>query len=74
MKVLLAETNDLWRTGQLVGRFSYIFRNVAEMQMRQFFSGHNSLFNNPIGFISMVMANPEGNAIQKCLPKQASIA
>jgi len=69
MKVLLAETNDLWRTGQLVGRFSYIFRNVAEMQMRQFFSGHNSLFNNPLGFISMVMANPEGNAIQKMLAK-----
>ena len=69
MKVLLAETNDLWRTGQLVGRFSYIARNIAEMQMRQFFSGHYSLFNNPIGFISMVMANPEGNAIQKMLAK-----
>jgi hypothetical protein len=69
LKVLIAETNDMWRTGQLVGRFSYIVRNVAEMQMRQFFSGHNSLFNNPIGFISMVMANPEGNAIQKMLAK-----
>ena len=66
-KILLEETNDLWRTAQLVGRASYVFRNIAEMQMRQFFSGHNSLFNNPVGFISMVMANPEGNAFQKAL-------
>ena len=66
-KILLEETNDLWRTAQLVGRASYVFRNIAEMQMRQFFSGHNSLFNSPIGFSSMVMANPEGNAFQKAL-------
>ena len=66
-KVLLEEAGDLWRTAQLVGRVSYILRNVAEMQMRQFFSGHNSLFNNPIGFISMMIANPEGNAFQKAL-------
>jgi hypothetical protein len=37
------------------------------MQMRQFLSGHNSLFNNPIGFISMMIANPEGNWAQKAL-------
>jgi len=70
-KVLLEEAGDLWRTAQLVGRFSYIFRNIAEMQMRQFFSGHNSLFNNPIGFISMMMSDPEGNAIQKMLAKRS---
>jgi hypothetical protein len=67
MKVFLEETGDLWRTAQLVFRVSYILRNVAEMQMRQFFSGHNSLFNSPIGFISMMIANPEGNAFQKAL-------
>jgi hypothetical protein len=66
-KVLLEEAGDLWRTAQLVGRASYIFRNVAEMQMRQFFSGHNSLFNSPMAFISMMIANPEGNAFQKAL-------
>lgn len=66
-KILLEETNDLWRTAQLAFRFSYIIRNIAEMQMRQFFSGHNSIFNSPIGFISMVMANPEGNSFQKAL-------
>jgi hypothetical protein len=71
LKVLAEEAGDLWRTAQLVGRISYIARNVAEMQMRQFFSGHTSLFNNPIGFISMVMANPEGNALQKALVKRS---
>jgi hypothetical protein len=64
-KILLEEMGDLWRTAQLVGRFSYIFRNIAEMQMRQFFSGHNSIFNSPVGFISMMIANPEGNSFQK---------
>jgi hypothetical protein len=66
-RVLLEEAGDLWRTAQLVGRVSYILRNVAEMQMRQFFSGHNSLFNSPMAFISMMIANPEGNAFQKSL-------
>ena len=68
-KILLEETNDLWRTAQLVGRASYVFRNIAEMQMRQFFSGHNSLFNNPLGFIAMVMSDAEGNKLQKMLAK-----
>lgn len=70
-KIFLEETNDIWRTAQLVGRASYVFRNIAEMQMRQFFSGHYSLFNNPIGFISMMIANPEGNALQKALVKRS---
>ena len=68
-KILLAEANDIWRTAQLVGRFAYIFRNIAEMQMRQFFSGHNSLFNNPLGFIAMVMSDAEGNKLQQMLAK-----
>ena len=70
-KIAMEELNDLWRTAQLVGRASYVFRNIAEMQMRQFFSGHNSIFNSPIGFISMVMANPEGNAFQKALAQRS---
>jgi len=71
LKVAAEEAGDIWRTAQLVGRISYIARNVAEMQMRQFFSGHMSLFNNPIGFISMVMANPEGTLIQKKLANRS---
>ena len=73
MKIFLEESGDLWRTAQLVGRASYIFRNIAEMQMRQFFSGHNSLFNNPVGFISMMISDPEGNAIQKMLAKRSKL-
>lgn len=61
-KVLLEEAGDIWRTAQLVFRMSYILRNVAEMQFRQMFSGHNSIFSHPLQFISMVMANgqPKG--------------
>jgi hypothetical protein len=72
-KVLLEEAGDLWRTAQLVGRFAYIMRNVGEMQMRQFLSGHNSLFNNPIGFISMMIANPEGNWAQRALSSRSKL-
>jgi hypothetical protein len=72
-KILLEEAGDLWRTAQLVGRFAYIMRNVGEMQMRQFLSGHNSLFNNPIGFISMMIANPEGNWAQKALSSKSKL-
>ena len=68
-KVLLEEFNDFWRTAQLVGRFAYVTRNIAEMQMRQMLSGHNSLFNNPIGFISTIVANPEGGAFRKYMAK-----
>jgi hypothetical protein len=60
IRVGAEELGDHWRTAQLVFRFSYIIRNIAEMQMRQFFSGHNSLFNSPGAFIAMVIANPEG--------------
>jgi hypothetical protein len=68
-KVLAEELGDVWRTAQLVFRFSYIFRNIAEMQMRQLFSGHNSLISSPLAFLSMVIANPEGNAFQKLVSR-----
>jgi len=68
-KVLLEEFGDIWRTAQLVGRFAYITRNIAEMQMRQMLSGHNSLFTNPIGFISTIVANPEGGAFRQFMAK-----
>jgi hypothetical protein len=70
-RIFVEEFGDLWRTSQLVGRYAYVIRNVAEMQMRQFFSGHFSLFNNPAGFIAMVMANPEGGLIGKTLAKRS---
>jgi hypothetical protein len=72
-RIAVEELGDLWRTSQLVFRFAYIIRNVAEMQMRQFFSGHNTLFNNPIGFISMMIANPDGNWAQKALSTRSKL-
>ena len=56
-KVLAEELGDVWRTTQLVFRVSYIWRNIAEMQMRQMFSGHASMFSHPLQFTAMVMAN-----------------
>ena len=56
-RVLLEEVGDIWRTAQLAFRISYIWRNIAEMQMRQMFSGHASMFSHPLQFAAMVMAN-----------------
>ena len=57
-KVLVEEMGDVWRTAQLVFRLAYVWRNVAEMQMRTMFSGHANAITHPMQFISMVMANP----------------
>lgn len=56
-KMAVEEIGDIWRTAQLVFRVSYILRNIAEMQMRQLFSGHANIFSHPMQFIAMVMAN-----------------
>jgi hypothetical protein len=55
-RALAEELGDVWRTAQLVFRVSYILRNIGEMQMRQMFSGHASIFSHPFQFISFVMA------------------
>ena len=59
------EFNEVWRTAQLAFRISYLVRNVGEMQFRQYLSGHETLLSHPIGYISMMIANPNGNAMQK---------
>ena len=64
-KVAADEIGDYWRTAQLAFRISYTMRNIGEMQLRQFFSGHDSIFKNPLSYIAMAMANPEGTAMQK---------
>ena len=56
-KILVEEMGDVWRTAQLVFRASYIIRNIAEMQMRQMFSGHANIITHPMQFISMMIAN-----------------
>ena len=56
-RILVEEMGDVWRTAQLVFRASYIIRNIAEMQMRQMFSGHANIITHPLQFISMMVAN-----------------
>jgi hypothetical protein len=67
LKVLETELGEHWRTAQLAFRVSYILRNVGEMQVRQYLSGHETLLNHPIGYLAMIAANPKGNAMQKLL-------
>jgi len=63
--VFANDMGDYWRTAQLAFRVSYILRNVGEMQFRQFFAGHESIFNHPIGYMAMAMANPKGTKMQQ---------
>lgn len=58
------QLGDYWRTAQLAFRVSYTMRNIGEMQLRMFFSGHESIFNHPIQFMAMAMANPKGTKMQ----------
>lgn len=51
----------------LVGRISYIQRNILDMQVRSFLGGSSTLFSHPLQFIATMMANPEGSAARKYL-------
>jgi len=64
-EILDNNLGDRWRTAQLAFRAAFILRNVGEMQVRMYLSGHESLFNHPLEFIAMMAANPNGNAAQK---------
>jgi hypothetical protein len=70
-KVAADEIGDYWRTAQLAFRVSYTMRNIGEMQLRQFFSGHDSIFKNPLSYIAMAMANPQGGSMQKLASQYA---
>ncbi len=61
------EMNDIWRSAMLVGRVSYVLRNVGEMQIRQYLSGHETMFSNPLGYMAIMMGSSEGNAFKKFL-------
>jgi hypothetical protein len=69
--VFNTEFGERWRTAQLAFRIAYIMRNIGEMQFRQYFSGHDSLFNHPLGYISMIMANPNGGPAKRFLAQIA---
>lgn len=55
----------------LVGRISYIQRNILDMQVRSFLAGSQTLFSHPLQFIATMMANPEGSAARQYLTKFA---
>jgi hypothetical protein len=69
--VLSAGLGDKWRTAQLAFRAAFIIRNVGEMQVRMYMSGHESLFNHPLQFIAMMAANPNGTGMQKLAASMA---
>lgn len=71
LEVFNETIGDTWRTAQLAFRAAYILRNVGEMQFRQYFSGHDSLFNHPFSYIAMIAADPEGGAFRKFLAQNA---
>ena len=65
LEVFSEEFGDVWRTAQLAFRMSYIVRNVGEMQFRQYLSGHETLLSHPLGYISMMIADPNATGIKK---------
>ncbi len=65
LEVFSEETSEVWRTAQLAFRMSYIVRNVGEMQFRQYLSGHETLLSHPLGYISMMIADPNATGIKK---------
>lgn len=69
-RVLVEEFGDIWRTTQLVFRISYVWRNIAEMQMRQMFSGHANMITHPLQFAAMVMGDPKGGKMSQALFKR----
>jgi hypothetical protein len=71
LDVFSAEIGDRWRTAQLAFRVAYIMRNIGEMQFRQYFSGHDSLFNHPLGYIAMIGASPDKGKVRQLLGRIA---
>lgn len=53
----------------LVGRVSYILRNLIDTQTRQFLTGGVTLFNHPLQYIGMVIGNPQGNSFARTMSK-----
>jgi hypothetical protein len=65
LEVVSEEFSQVWRTAQLAFRMSYIVRNVGEMQFRQYLSGHETLLSHPLGYVAMMIADPNASGIKK---------
>lgn len=49
--------NNFFRTSLLVFRGAYLIRNLAEMQVRMFLNGHESVFNDPVTMLAMTIGD-----------------
>jgi hypothetical protein len=49
--------NNFFRTSLLVFRGAYVIRNLAEMQVRMFLNGHESIFNSPATILAMTVGD-----------------
>ena len=65
LEVFSEEFSEVWRTAQLAFRMSYIVRNVGEIQFRQYLSGHETLLSHPLGYVAMMIADPNASGIKK---------
>jgi hypothetical protein len=61
--------DQTFKQAVLVGRVSYVARNLIDTQVRQYLTGGVTLFNHPLSYIGMVIGNPEGNALAKTFAK-----
>lgn len=57
--------DNFFRTALLVGRVSYVLRNSAEMQVRMFLNGHQSVFNDPAALIGMAVSEFRGKPFKE---------
>lgn len=53
----------------LVGRVSYIQRNILDMNIRSYLTGSMTPFSHPMQFLALMLANPKGSAVQRQLAK-----
>lgn len=59
--------NKRFKEFVLVGRVSYIFRNVIDMQLRMYLTGNQTMLNSPLGFLSTLLADSKGGPIGRML-------
>ena len=58
--------NDFWRTLQLL-RPAYTLRNIGEMQVRQYLTGHESFLNSPLSSLALILGKQDGPAWRRLL-------
>ena len=66
--------DNVFRAGLLAFRVAYIIRNVAEMQVRMFLNGHQSVFSDPMTMIGMTLgAQMSGKRVKAIAMERESV-